>query len=415
MGVSETVFIALNCNITIVGKVWLVLMIFLRVLVLLFAGYPLYQDEQERFVCNTIQPGCANVCYDIFAPLSLFRFWLVQLTSVCLPYTVFVIFVIHKVTYSLPITPEPSVVMKARSVQKTHQEPYGEARLTKSIVKPEVRRSPRFTRAYTLQLLFRILLEAGFGAAHYYLFGFGVPQSFLCQQTPCTATVDCYPSRPSEKSIMLNFMLGTAAVSVLLSVLDLVCAIKRLVRQERKRKRKMQVEKMYEEARYFVSGNAAVDPEDTVPQGLLSGSFRKRAGKACACDNASLQSGCHMPPPDDGAPPDISSGLPGSGDGDGGGGFPAVPDEGAEREGSEVPLCPPEPPPTPRPIWVSKRGRLKPPPPPRRDRMGSAGVLDLSGAVCTRRVGQYTLVEVGSGSEAPSSGGEGLEKRSEWV
>uniref|UniRef100_A0A4W4DMC4 Gap junction protein delta 4 n=1 Tax=Electrophorus electricus TaxID=8005 RepID=A0A4W4DMC4_ELEEL len=189
-------------HVCLLGNVWLVLMILLRVLVLLFAGYPLYQDEQERFVCNTIQPGCANVCYDIFAPLSLFRFWLLQLASVFLPYALF-----------------------------THREPYGEACLVKPIMKSEGRRLPRFTRAYTLQLLFRILLEGGFSAAHYYLFGLRVPSRFMCQQMPCTSTVDCYPSRASEKTVMLGFMLGASGICFLLSVLDLACAITRFLGQ----------------------------------------------------------------------------------------------------------------------------------------------------------------------------------------
>ncbi|XP_026885513.2 gap junction delta-4 protein [Electrophorus electricus] len=392
--VSETVFIALNYNITTVGNVWLVLMILLRVLVLLFAGYPLYQDEQERFVCNTIQPGCANVCYDIFAPLSLFRFWLLQLASVFLPYALFVIFVIHKVTSSLPVPAETSDRMKAGSVQKTHREPYGEACLVKPIMKSEGRRLPRFTRAYTLQLLFRILLEGGFSAAHYYLFGLRVPSRFMCQQMPCTSTVDCYPSRASEKTVMLGFMLGASGICFLLSVLDLACAITRLLRQERKRK--MRVKKMYEEARYFAS-----NPDGAAPCGPLPGSFRKRAGKQPlpSCEGTPLGAGLDLPVCD----------------ADGGGGFQVVQDEGVECEGSEVPLCPPEPLPTPRTIRVSKLGRLKPLPPPRRDRAPGTGTMDLSGAVYTRRVGQYSLVEMGSRSEAASSAGDGLEKRSEWV
>uniref|UniRef100_A0A673ISC0 Gap junction protein n=1 Tax=Sinocyclocheilus rhinocerous TaxID=307959 RepID=A0A673ISC0_9TELE len=196
------------------GKAWLVLVVFLRILVLLFAGYPLFQDEQERFVCNTIQPGCANVCYDMFAPLSLGRFWLVQLTTLCLPYAMFVIY---------------------------------------TVVKAEKGRVQCFTGAYILHLLLRILVEAGFGVAHYYLFGFHIPKRFMCQQPPCTTMVDCYISRPTEKTIMLNFMLGAAALSLLLNVCDLICAVKRSMRQ--KSKGEMLVERMYAEEQYYLSGN----------------------------------------------------------------------------------------------------------------------------------------------------------------
>ncbi|XP_036434535.1 gap junction delta-4 protein [Colossoma macropomum] len=415
---SEAVFIALNYNITIVGKVWLVLTVFLRILVLFFAGYPLYQDEQDRFVCNTIQPGCANVCYDIFAPLSLFRFWLVQLTSICLPYIIFVVYVIHKVLSNLPADLEASERMKLGSLYKIYEEPLRDTSLSKATVKSEVGRLRRFTGAYIFHLLLRILLEAGFGAAHYYLFGFHIPKRFMCQQSPCTIMVDCYISRPTEKTIMLNYMLGVAALSLLLNIFDLTCAIKRSVRK--KSKKKMLVEKMYEEERYFVSGNGGTNSAPPVPQDLLArGSFRKRISKACADDGASLQleGDLHLPAPHEGPPLGINLGIPGSINGNKASGYPIPQDEGMEREGSEVALCPPEPLGTPRSIRVNKRSRLKPPPPPRKDRPASAGALDITEAtaVCTRRVGQYTLVEMSTGNDLPSSSGDGQEKKSEWV
>ncbi|XP_066540137.1 gap junction delta-4 protein [Hoplias malabaricus] len=421
-GASEVVFIALNYNITIVGKVWLVLMIFLRILVLFFAGSPLYQDEQDRFVCNTIQPGCANVCYDIFAPLSLFRFWLVQLTSICLPYIMFVVYVVHKVTSNLPLDPER---MKFGSLYRIYQEPsLNEASLLKSTVSSETGRLRHFTGAYIFQLLLRILLEAGFGAAHYYLFGFHIPKRFMCQQSPCTIMVDCYISRPTEKTIMLNFMLGTAAMSLLLNILELICAIKRSVR--RKCKKKMLLDKMYDEEKYFVAGNGGINSSNPVVQELLSsGSFRKRMNKTCEEDGASLQldTDIHSPSAHEGIPLGINLGIPGSMNGIPGlngnktNGYNLPQDEGMEQEGSEVPLCPAETLGTPRPILVSKRSRFKPPPPPRVDKLASSGTQDITEAtaVCSRRVGQYTLVEMTTGSDLKSSTGDVREKKSEWV
>uniref|UniRef100_A0A7N5ZXL2 Gap junction protein n=1 Tax=Anabas testudineus TaxID=64144 RepID=A0A7N5ZXL2_ANATE len=246
---SNIIFIAVNHSITLMGKMWLIVMIFLRILMLLFAGYPLYQDEQERFVCNTIQPGCANVCYDLFSPISLFRFWLVQLITLCLPYIIFIIYVVHKASNGL--TP---------------------------------------VRAYILHLMFRTLLEAGFGVAHYYLFGFYIPRRFLCQHPPCTTQVDCYISRPTEKTVMLNFMLATAALSLFLNFLDFICTVKRSVRQ--KSERKMIVENIYEEEQCFLSAGRAckgINPTTLLAQQDLEGeacpsaTFRKRRASNGSC------------------------------------------------------------------------------------------------------------------------------------
>ncbi|XP_041717252.1 gap junction delta-4 protein isoform X1 [Coregonus clupeaformis] len=420
---SEVVFISLNHNITLVGKIWLILMILLRILVLLFAGYPLYQDEQERFVCNTIQPGCANACYDIFAPISLFRFWLVQLLILCLPYVIFVIYVIHKVTSRLTIdTTDPSDRVRAGPLYQIQQESFRKTALTKTALQAQHGRTQCFTGAYILHLLFRILLEAGFGVAHYYLFGFYIPRRFLCQQIPCTTQVDCYISRPTEKTIILNFMLGAGALSLLLNMADLICAIKRSVRQ--KTKTKMLVEKMYEEEQYYLpssggsrgmEGNLPLHPQDLVVE---PGTFRKRgASKSSTADQRAyphLGEAEHPSAPRCGS--SFSSGPSGSNT-NGNNLYPAAQEEGPEAEGSEVALCPVDPVGTPRSIRVSKRSRLKPPPPPRRDLCpptATAAGVPPGTVVCTRRVGQYTLVEM-TAPDLQSNTSEGQEKRSEWV
>ncbi|KAF7708944.1 hypothetical protein HF521_018001 [Silurus meridionalis] len=418
-GASGIVFITLNYNITIVGKIWLVLTIFLRTSILFTAGYPLYQDEQERFVCNTIQPGCANVCYDLFAPLSLFRFWLVLLSSVILVQVVFIVYVIHKVTSSLP-NPDASNKMKLKSFYKIKPEPFHEASLSKSSVKAGVRLLPSFSGAYILHLLIRILLEAGFGAAHYYLFGFYTPKRFMCQHVPCTTMVDCYISRPTEKTIMLNFMLGLAALSLLLSLSEIICAIKQTARH--RSKKKMMVEKMHKEERYFLteSGADGADFGDPEHQSLLvNGSFHKRINKTCVDDGTSLHlEGKSIPSSHcRGTPLGINLVVPSSINGNGPGCYPMVQDEVTERDGSKVALCPSEPVGTPRSIRVNKRSRLKPMPPPRWDKPTSEGLLDGPGVVpdCERMAEQYMLGDISTDSDLISTGGDGYEKRSAWV
>ncbi|XP_069554018.1 gap junction delta-4 protein [Brachyistius frenatus] len=422
---SEVLFIYVNHSITLMGKVWLIVMIFLRVLILLLAGYPLYQDEQERFVCNTIQPGCANVCYDLFAPISLFRFWLMQLLTLCLPYMIFVTYVVHKVSNALTVDLASSGNAKTFQLFKLHQEPLNRASANKLPVVAEQRGcARRFAGAYVLHLLFRTLLEAGFGAAHYYLFGFYIPRRFLCQHPPCTTQVDCYISRPTEKTVMLNFMLGVAALSLFLNVLDFICAIKCSVTQ--KSKRKMMVEKIFEEEQCFLLAGGAsrrTDPNTSLTQPDLeaqsgkTGSFRNRRGSRGSCRGGTLESG-QGPPSMERCSLPRSPGPSGCNT-NGNNGYSVSQEESLERDGSEVALCPLEPTGTPRAIRVSKRSRLKPPPPPRRA-LGSSsegpeapiGNVSTATALCTRRVGQCALVELGSGAELQTNDDE---KRSEWV
>ncbi|XP_060920793.1 gap junction delta-4 protein [Labrus mixtus] len=408
---SEVILISVNHSITLMGKVWFIVMILLRVLILLFAGYPLYQDEQERFVCNTIQPGCANVCYDLFSPISLFRFWLVQLVTLCLPYIVFIIYVVHKVSNGLTVDLVSEGQVKAFPLLKIRQELLKKKTSAKKRPSVAERRSIQsFTGAYILHLMFRTLLEVGFGAAHYHLFGFYIPRRFLCQHPPCTTQVDCYISRPTEKTVMLNFMLAVAALSLILNMLDFICAIKRSVKQKSKSK----MEKMYEEERCFLAAaggaSSGADPNASLAQRDVdagqTGSFRKRRGSKSSCVGGALPPG--QEPLSRCSPGPLGCNTNGNND------YSVTQDESLEKNGSEVALCPPEPIGTPRSIRVSKRGRLKPPPPPRRDLGSTAPIADISMKTCTRRVGQYTLVELGSSPELQNNE-DGQEKRSEWV
>ncbi|OXB61483.1 hypothetical protein ASZ78_000195 [Callipepla squamata] len=218
------------------GKIWLMLVVLLRMAVVVLAGYPLYQDEQDRFVCNTLQPGCSNVCYDLFSPISHFRFWLIQTVSILLPYTAFSIYVLHKA---------------AMYIVRMHCLVYG-CRGNKGLSNPkdlkELRRSDRmdcdvdsitvlnFSGAYSVHLFFRTLIEAAFAAAHYFLFGFFVPERFSCYHPPCTSAVDCYISRPTEKSIMMVFIWSVTSLSFLLSLADLVCALRQMTARNQRNK-----------------------------------------------------------------------------------------------------------------------------------------------------------------------------------
>ncbi|XP_057354377.1 gap junction delta-4 protein [Manis pentadactyla] len=184
----------LNHSMTIVGKLWLAFTILLRMAVIILAGSPIYQDEQERFVCNTLQPGCTNVCYDFFSPVSPLRFWLIQSVSVLLPSAVFSVYVLHK----------------------------GAELAMRAACRPDV---PDFSSGYIVHLFLRTLTEAAFGALHYLFFGFLVPTRFSCMHSPCTSVVDCYVSRPTEKSIMMLFIWVVSVLSFLLSMADLIYSL----------------------------------------------------------------------------------------------------------------------------------------------------------------------------------------------
>lgn len=202
-------------------------MLALRLSLLLLVGFTLFSDEQERFVCNTIQPGCSTVCFDAFAPVSVLRLWLLHLLLLALPHLLFATYVVHQVLahrasgWSLggsPVSLETSGWSREPEASLL-QEPGG----------------TRFCCAYVLVVVLRILLEAAFGASQFFLFGLSFPKSVLCYEAPCTSGVECYVSRRTEKSLMLTLMLALASLSILLSLLDLISSVKAVLRGRRRR------------------------------------------------------------------------------------------------------------------------------------------------------------------------------------
>ncbi|XP_053120683.1 gap junction delta-4 protein [Hemicordylus capensis] len=287
--------ITLSYNVTIIGKIWLTLVILLRLMVIFLAAYPLYQDEQERFICNTLQPGCANVCYDMFAPVSHFRFWLIQAVSVLLPYTLFGVYVLHQVarqvvkTYSLPYR-QYKEIKDTTGHKAPKKSSKGAARRRVSCEANEMD-IPDFSGAYIVHLLVRMLIEVGFGASHYYLFGFLVPRRFSCYHSPCTSTVDCYISRPTEKSIMMLFIWGLSGSSFLLSIVDLIFSFR--TNAVRNRRNKMLLERVRMEENCGLGPHCGDKPnKDLFGHGGLPITDNCANGGPCllGCDGLSFQS-----------------------------------------------------------------------------------------------------------------------------
>ena len=74
---------------TVIGKMWLTILFIFRMLVLGVAAEDVWNVEQSGFICNTEQPGCRNVCYDRAFPISLIRYWVLQVIFVSSPSLVY--------------------------------------------------------------------------------------------------------------------------------------------------------------------------------------------------------------------------------------------------------------------------------------------------------------------------------------
>ncbi|XP_075419711.1 gap junction alpha-3 protein [Tenrec ecaudatus] len=196
---------------TVVGKVWLTVLFIFRILVLGAAAEEVWGDEQSDFTCNTQQPGCENVCYDQAFPISHIRFWVLQIIFVSTPTLIYLGHVLHIVRREEKRQRGAELLARTGKRQKLPvRDDRGRVRIAGALL-----------RTYVFNIVFKTLFEVGFIVGQYFLYGFQLKPLYRCDRWPCPNTVDCFISRPTEKTIFIIFMLVVACVSLLLNMLEI--------------------------------------------------------------------------------------------------------------------------------------------------------------------------------------------------
>uniref|UniRef100_H3CYB0 Gap junction protein n=1 Tax=Tetraodon nigroviridis TaxID=99883 RepID=H3CYB0_TETNG len=206
---------------TVIGKVWLTVLFIFRILVLGAAAEEVWGDEQSDFTCNTQQPGCENVCYDEAFPISHIRFWVLQIIFVSTPTLIYLGHVLHIVRMEEKRREREEELRKngvsnggGRGGGKKEKPPirdeHGKIRIRGALL-----------RTYIFNIIFKTLFEVGFILGQYFLYGFHLRPLYKCGRWPCPNTVDCFISRPTEKTIFIIFMLVVACISLALNLLEI--------------------------------------------------------------------------------------------------------------------------------------------------------------------------------------------------
>ncbi|XP_030650354.1 gap junction alpha-3 protein-like [Chanos chanos] len=205
---------------TVVGKVWLTVLFIFRILVLGTAAEKVWGDEQSGFSCDTKQPGCQNVCYDKTFPISHVRFWVLQIIFVSTPTLIYLGHILHLVRRE-----EKYKQQEKKLSQQGDQQPFiAEIKFKNAPVRDEqghIRLQGDILRTYVFNIIFKTLFEVSFIVAQYFLYGFNLKPLYQCDRLPCPHIVNCYISRPTEKTIFIIFMLAVACLSLLLNLVEM--------------------------------------------------------------------------------------------------------------------------------------------------------------------------------------------------
>ncbi len=178
-------------------------------------------DEQEDFTCDTEQPGCENVCYDQAFPIAHIRFWVLQIVFVSTPCLIYMGHAMHIVRREEKKRKEQDdeVAQGDRDGEKYPED--------KNCGKEDeggggkVRLKGALLQTYVVTILIRSVMEVIFIIVQYMIYGVFLNVLYVCKALPCPHPVNCYISRPTEKNVFIVFMLAVAAVSLLLSTVEL--------------------------------------------------------------------------------------------------------------------------------------------------------------------------------------------------
>lgn len=225
-----------------IGRVWLTVLFLFRMLVLGTAAESAWDDEQADFVCNTKQPGCTAVCYDKAFPISHFRYFVLQVIFVSTP-TIFYFGYVALRTGNdkrreeekdekqagessrgvLVIEKESNNASKGSREEKEKKEERGRGGKADKAPPEAPKLKGRLLCAYAFSILLKVLLEVGFIIGLWFLYdGFFISAKYECTGFPCPHTVDCFVSRPTEKTIFTIYTQVIAVVSLLLNLVELL-------------------------------------------------------------------------------------------------------------------------------------------------------------------------------------------------
>lgn len=241
------------------GKVWLSVLFIFRILVLGTAVESAWGDEQSAFKCNTQQPGCENVCYDKSFPISHVRFWVLQIIFVSTPTLLYLAHVFYLMRKEQKLNKKEEELKAVQNDGGDVDAPLKKIELKKVKYGLEehgkVKMKGALLRTYIVSILFKSIFEVGFLMIQWYIYGFSLSAVYTCERDPCPHRVDCFLSRPTEKTVFIIFMLVVSLVSLLLNVIELFYVLFKRIKDRVKGR----------DNHYPTSGTLSPAPKDLSP------------------------------------------------------------------------------------------------------------------------------------------------------
>ncbi|XP_060915976.1 gap junction protein alpha 4 [Labrus mixtus] len=269
-----------------IGRIWLTILFLFRMLTLGVAAESAWDDEQAKFVCNTNQPGCTAVCYDRAFPISHFRYFVLQVIFVSTPTIFYFGYVALRVANKQRKEEEKQAGEGNRGgiviERENNNEDAGEkekkeegrgGRKSQKTPFEVPKLKGRLLCAYAFSIFLKVLLEIGFMVGLWILYnGFFIAAKFECKRFPCPHTVDCFVSRPTEKTIFTIYTQAIAAISLLLNLVELLQLLQLAITQRLEKRYRAQQHCYFPMSERVITREVTLEPPSEAPQTYRAGS-----------------------------------------------------------------------------------------------------------------------------------------------
>ncbi|KAE8282312.1 Gap junction alpha-9 protein Connexin-58 [Larimichthys crocea] len=210
-----------------VGKIWLTILFIFRMLVLGVAAEDVWNDEQSDFICNTEQPGCRTSARPGLPHLPI-RYWVLQVIFVSSPSLVYMGHAIYqlralekerhckKVALRREMEAVDVELVEVRRRIEKEMRQLEQGKLNKAPLRGSL------LCTYVAHIVTRSVVEVSFMMGQFILYGHRLSPLYKCEREPCPNVVDCFVSRPTEKTVFMMFMQAIACISLFLSLLEII-------------------------------------------------------------------------------------------------------------------------------------------------------------------------------------------------
>jgi len=252
---------------TPLGMAWFFILFIFRMFVVAVVGGAVYGDEAGNFKCDTSQPGCQNVCFNRFSPISHMRFWAFHMMFVVVPSLIFMTYAQFQVGQVDKAEAQMNKLLEhgkedesvytssdyTRLHKKTKKLGVEKKKVKQTVTKDggveEVVWTPKIRFVYILHLIAKLALECTFFYLSYLLQiqqskrtgiqGFWVPEKYECthgeteENSACSQNplIPCWVSRPWEKTIFMLYMTIVTIISICLCLAEFFYVLTRTAKK----------------------------------------------------------------------------------------------------------------------------------------------------------------------------------------